>query len=97
VTGFDAETVDLEQIFSAEALRIAARSLVIVGQRAGGSALFDALQGQIASLLLTGDAIAPGVIAHAVYQGHKTARELGVAGAALRVGRDMAFAPRPPP
>ncbi len=85
VTGFDGDTLSLAQIFSGAARQIAARSLVIVGQRAGGSALHEALAAAdlaaagIASLHLTGDANAPGAIAHAVYQGHKTARAVGLA------------------
>ena len=93
VTGFDGETLELAQFFSGEARRIAARSLVIVGQRAGGSALFEALrEGDMPprSLHLTGDANAPGAIAHAVYQGHKTARAVGQAGQGL-VRRDAPF------
>ena len=98
VTGFDGATVQLEQIFSGEARQVAARSLVIVGQRASGSALHEALVGAdlagagIRSLALTGDANAPGAIAHAVYQGHKTAREVGVTG--VMVQRDAPFAMR---
>jgi dimethylamine/trimethylamine dehydrogenase len=84
VTGFDSETLQLQQIFTGEPRNIAARSLVIVGQRAPGSALHEALAQAdlqthgIRSLALTGDANAPGAIAHAVYQGHKTAGELGL-------------------
>ena len=83
VTGFDGETLALAQVFSGEARQIAVRSLVIVGFRAGGSALHQALEqadltgAGITSLHLTGDANAPGAIAHAVYQGHKTAQTLG--------------------
>jgi dimethylamine/trimethylamine dehydrogenase len=100
VTGFDGETLQLAQIFSGEARQIAARSLVIVGQRQGGSALHAALQAAdltaagIRSLHLTGDANAPGAVAHAVYQGHRTAQELGRAAAEIRAGRDAPFAPR---
>ena len=94
VTGFDGEELRLAQIYSGEPRQIAVRSLVIVGYRAGGSALqealaVDALPGR---LHLTGDANAPGAIVHAVYQGHKTARELGVAN--VMVQRDAPFAPR---
>ncbi len=94
VTGFDGETLRLAQIFSGEVREIAARSLVIVGYRAGGSALHEALvEGMPRDRLhLTGDALAPGAIVHAVYQGHKTARELGVANVMVR--RDAPFAPR---
>ena len=94
VTGFDGETLRLAQIFSGEAREIAARSLVIVGLRQGGSALYEALVGEGGPqrVHLTGDANAPGAIAHAVYQGHRTARELGLA--RVPVGRDAPFAPR---
>jgi hypothetical protein len=100
VTGFDGETLRLAQIFSGQDRQIAARSLVIVGQRQGGSALHAALDRSdlaaagIRSLHLTGDANAPGAIAHAVYQGHKTAQELGRSAAEIRAGRDAPFAPR---
>jgi len=100
VTGFDGERLKLAQIFSGEAHEIAVRSLVIVGQRLGGSPLYDALQASdwqaagIKSIGLAGDAHAPGAIAHAVYHGHKTARELGLAAEAIHIGRDAPFAPR---
>ena len=100
VTGFDGSTLELAQIFSGARSTIAARSLVIVGQRAGGSALHEALAAAdlaaagIRSLALTGDANAPGAIVHAVYQGHKTAEELGLAARDIRVLRDAPFAPR---
>ena len=92
VTGFDGKELRLAQIFSGEERRIAVRSLVIVGYRAGGSALYDALDVDAVPgrLHLTGDANAPGAIVHAVYQGHKTARELGVAQVMVR--RDAPFA-----
>ncbi len=94
VTGFDGKEVRLAQIFSGEERRIAARSLVIVGYRAGGSALYDALAADMPPdrLHLTGDANAPGAIVHAIYQGHKTARDLGVAQPMVR--RDAPFAAR---
>ena len=100
VTGFDGDTLQLVQIFSGEVRQVAARSLVIVGMRAGGSDLHAALvaadlaRAGIRSLHLTGDANAPGAIVHAVYQGHKTAEELGRAAADIRVRRDAPFAPR---
>ena len=96
VTGFDGKTLDLAQIFSGEPRELTMRSLVIVGQRAGGSALYDRLaatdlaKAGIRSLSVTGDANAPGAIAHAVYQGHKTARETGIDGNAV-VRRDGPF------
>jgi dimethylamine/trimethylamine dehydrogenase len=94
VTGFADGTLHLAQIFTGEARCIAARSLVIVGQREPGSALHEALAGDhpFRSLHLTGDANAPGAIAHAVYQGHKTAEDLGRSTEMVR--RDAPFAPR---
>jgi dimethylamine/trimethylamine dehydrogenase len=94
VTGFDGGALHLAQIFTGEARTIPARSLVIVGQRQPGSALYDALAADhpFRSLHLTGDASAPGAIAHAVYQGHKTGEELGRP--AARALRDAPFAPR---
>ena len=96
VTGFDGSELRLAQIFSGEERRIAARSLVIVGYRAGGSALYDALADEMpkGKLHLTGDANAPGAIVHAVYQGHKTARELGLAASQTLPRRDAPFALR---
>ena len=97
VTGFDGATLTIAQIFTGERREIAARSLVIVGQRAGGSALYDALREEgtgFRSISLTGDANAPGAIAHAVWQGHRTAREVGLDAAAITVLRDAPFAPR---
>jgi dimethylamine/trimethylamine dehydrogenase len=96
VTGFDGDELRLAQIFSGEERRIAVRSLVIVGYRAGGSDLFDALSDGMPGdrLHLTGDANAPGAIVHAVYQGHKTARELGLTAAQTQPRRDAPFALR---
>ena len=94
VTGFDGDTLHLAGIFTGQPAQIAARSLVIVGYRAPGSGLYDALapDAKPGTLHLTGDANAPGAIVHAVYQGHRTARELGAAQAVVR--RDAPFAPR---
>jgi len=100
VTGFDGQTLQLAHIFNGIPDQIAVRSLVIVGMRAGGSDLHAGLGAAdlkgagITSLHLTGDANAPGAIAHAVYQGHKTARELGIARADILVARDAPFALR---
>jgi dimethylamine/trimethylamine dehydrogenase len=93
VTGFDGETLHLAHIFSAVPQTLSVRSLVIVGQREGGSTLHDELAASPHdfALHLTGDALAPGAIAHAVYQGHRTAREIGVARADIIIRRDAPF------
>lgn len=94
VTGFDGGTLCLAQIFSGEPAEIPARSLVIVGLREGGSPLHDELAQETPRdrLHLTGDALAPGAIVHAVYQAHRTARELGLAPSRITVRRDAPFA-----
>ncbi len=89
VTGFDGDTLHLAQIMTGEPSSIRVRSLVIVGQRLGGSPLQQELA-DLPSLHLTGDANAPGAIAHAVWQGHRTARDLANPNPVLR--RDAAFA-----
>ena len=63
---------------------IACGSLVIVGARFANDALHGALSARrdeleragIASVTRIGDALAPGAIVHAVYSGHRYAREL---------------------
>ncbi|NMM43343.1 FAD-dependent oxidoreductase [Rhodospirillaceae bacterium KN72] len=95
VQAFDGRTLSLQQIFSGEHRDIAVRSVVIVGQRAGNTDLYDALKAEAPqqSVVLTGDANAPGAIAHAVYQGHKTARDLGRAAESIDVRRDFPLVP----
>jgi len=86
VKAFDGETATLADIFSGVETALAARSLVVVGHREPIDDLHRALAGHdglaaagIRSLTVTGDALAPGAIVHAVYNGHKAARELGAA------------------
>ncbi|MFM2354285.1 MAG: hypothetical protein RLZZ528_21, partial [Pseudomonadota bacterium] len=96
VTGFDGQTLSLSHVFSGERRSIPARSLVIAGLRQGGAPLADDLRADGAplpfTLTVTGDASAPGAIAHAVYQGHKTARLLGHPPGHDPARRDSAFA-----
>jgi dimethylamine/trimethylamine dehydrogenase len=86
VKAFDGATVTLADIFSGVETPLDARSLVVVGHRAPVDDLYQALEGSpglaaagIRSMTVTGDALAPGAIVHAVYNGHKAARELGAA------------------
>lgn len=100
VSGFDGEAVRLAQIYSGAETSLTARALVIVGLRRGERGLYDELQarageaGAVKSLHLTGDANAPGALVHAIYQGHKTGRELGLAANEIIIRRDAPFAPR---
>jgi len=101
VTGFDGEALALRHVFSGAVSALACRSLVVVGHRAPVTDLNDALLEReadrlaagIRTLSLTGDALAPGAIVHAVYNGHRTARELDVAEERRVVRRDHAFGP----
>jgi dimethylamine/trimethylamine dehydrogenase len=85
VKGFDGGSVTLANTFTGVESSIDARSLVIVGHREPVDDLYRSLRADadgvaragIRTLKVTGDALAPGAIAHAVYNGHKTARELG--------------------
>jgi dimethylamine/trimethylamine dehydrogenase len=58
--------------------QIAARALVMVTARLPNDALYDELvaDGDAAGLTRIGDCLASGTIAHAVYSGHRFAREL---------------------
>ena len=96
VTGWDGATLRLAHALTGEPQEMPMRGLVVVGTRAGDTTLHAALRDVVAAgrLHLTGDALAPGAIAHAVYAGHRTARELGVAPADRPVRRDAPFASR---
>jgi dimethylamine/trimethylamine dehydrogenase len=84
VSSFEDGEVVLANLFTGASRRLPCRSLVIVGLRAARDELYAALvaRGQdladagIASVDRIGDALAPGAIAHAVYSGHRFAREL---------------------
>ncbi|MDA0221419.1 MAG: hypothetical protein O3B22_17900 [Proteobacteria bacterium] len=74
-----------------------AATVVTVTSRAPVDDLFHALQKDgaaleaagIASITRIGDCLAPGAIVHAVYAGHRAARELGVdSGGAWNVRRE---------
>jgi dimethylamine/trimethylamine dehydrogenase len=84
VSSFEDGEVVLANLFTGVSRRLPCRSLVIVGLRAARDELYAALmaRGQdlqdagIRSVDRIGDALAPGAIAHAVYSGHRFAREL---------------------
>jgi len=95
VTGWDGATLRLAQMMTGAPREIAARSLVVVGLRRPEDALYHEIlarrgAGARGTVTLTGDANAPGAIVHAVWQGHRTARGLGLA-AEPHVRRDAAF------
>ncbi|WP_421694250.1 FAD-dependent oxidoreductase [Aestuariivirga sp.] len=78
VSGLTPGAAVLRCVFSGKTREIAAESFIPVTSREGDDALHHALKGKgLSTLALIGDARAPGLIAHAVYAGHKLAREFG--------------------
>jgi dimethylamine/trimethylamine dehydrogenase len=83
--------------FTDKETHLACGSLIIVGARFPNDALYHALIGRpddlasagIASVTRVGDALAPGAIVHAVYSGHRYARELDADPQTLTLRRDV--------
>ncbi|HVZ03069.1 MAG TPA: FAD-dependent oxidoreductase [Dongiaceae bacterium] len=84
VTGFDGGQVALAHVYGEPPRTIPAKAVVAVTSRQPEEALYQALQADadalkaagIKSVTRIGDCLAPGFIAHAVYAGHRYAREL---------------------
>jgi dimethylamine/trimethylamine dehydrogenase len=84
VAAFKPGVLTLASQFTDKETHLACGSLVIVGARLPNDALYHELAGRaedlanagIASVTRIGDALAPGAIVHAVYSGHRYAREL---------------------
>jgi dimethylamine/trimethylamine dehydrogenase len=84
LSAFDGETAILKHLFTGEEVRLACRSVVIVGLRVPRGELVSALEERAAevaaagvrSIERAGDALAPGAIVHAVHSGHRVAREI---------------------
>jgi dimethylamine/trimethylamine dehydrogenase len=84
LSGFDGETATLKHVFTGQELRLACRSIVIVGMRVPRDELLAALESRgpeiaaagVRSVERAGDALAPGAIVHAIHSGHRVAREL---------------------
>ena len=100
VTAFAHEELTLAHQFTNAETRVPCRSLVIVGARFANDALYGELSAQVQALAdagirtvtRIGDALAPGAIVHAVYSGHRYARELDADPAALGYRRDAPLA-----
>jgi dimethylamine/trimethylamine dehydrogenase len=95
VERFDGEAVTLGCIYSTRQWQESAATLVLVTSREPEESLYRTLVGEepvgpASRVLRIGDCRAPGLIAHAVYAGHKAARELDEA-AAAPVGRDRSI------
>jgi dimethylamine/trimethylamine dehydrogenase len=96
VVAFEGGEVTLANQFTNAETRHPCRSLVIVGARFSNDFLHGALTARaddlkragIESVTRIGDAAAPGAIVHAVYSGHRFARELDADPASLGHRRD---------
>lgn len=77
VAALEAGTARLDCVYTGRSQSIACGGFVPVTSREPQDALWSALQDKdLATLLRVGDAAAPGLIAHAVHDGHRAAREL---------------------
>ena len=84
IAGYTGSALALEQVWSGAASSLACDAVVVVTARLPDDALFQALKAReaewadagIRSVSCIGDALAPGLIAHAVYAGHRYAQEL---------------------
>ena len=95
VVAFDGAAVALECVFTGTRRTRAADALVLITSREPQDALYRELVGEEESpgamrIRRIGDCLQPALIAHAVYSGHKAARELDEEGAELAVRRDRA-------
>jgi dimethylamine/trimethylamine dehydrogenase len=84
ITEFCGDRVRLEHVWSGEFSELACASVVTITSRLPDDALYQELTTRqdewtaagIQTVRCAGDALAPGLIAHAVYAGHRYAREL---------------------
>jgi dimethylamine/trimethylamine dehydrogenase len=96
VAAFEPGELTLANLFTEATTRLECRSLVIVGARFANDGLYSALASRcsdltaagIRSVTRIGDALAPGALVHAVYSGHRYARELDADPASLVYRRD---------
>ena len=86
VAGYTGTALALEQVWSGAASSLDCDAVVVVTSRLPDDTLYQALKTReaewadagVRSVSCIGDALAPGLIAHAVYAGHRYAQELDV-------------------
>jgi len=96
VTAFAGSVVTLQGEFTARETHLPCESLVIVGTRFGDDTLYAQLMARadewqasgMKSVTRIGDALAPGALVHAIYSGHRYARELDADPQGLGYRRD---------
>jgi dimethylamine/trimethylamine dehydrogenase len=82
VTRFAGQRLGLKDVFTGEVRELDAEALVLVTSREPDDGLYRELVGEdpdagMPGVIAIGDCAQPALIAHAVYSGHKAARELG--------------------
>jgi len=85
ITDFSGTTLQLEQVWNGKPKALHCDALVSITARLPNDALYQALRERepewqdagVQRIDCIGDALAPGLIAHAVYAGHRYAQELG--------------------
>lgn len=75
LTGIHSDHVELACVYTEQRTSLPAASIVMVTMRLPDDTLYQALSGA-GNVTRIGDALAPATIAHAVYAGHRYAREL---------------------
>jgi dimethylamine/trimethylamine dehydrogenase len=93
VSSYVERNLELSCVFSGNTSTHQADALVLVTSREPNDALYRALVGEdpepgSASIAMIGDCAQPALIAHAVYAGHKAARELGATTGSESLARD---------
>jgi dimethylamine/trimethylamine dehydrogenase len=96
VVGLVGGELTLANLFTGAERRVPCGSLIIVGARLANDQLYGELAGRgaeleragIRTVTRIGDALAPGAIVHAVYSGHRYARELEAPESAPAMRRD---------
>jgi dimethylamine/trimethylamine dehydrogenase len=94
VAGFDGAAIVLECIYTGAQRQVTANALLLVTSRDPEDTLYRQLvpdaDGPPSSIHRIGDCLQPALIAHAVYSGHKAARELDAGPQAAAPQRDRA-------
>ena len=80
LAGFDGAHAELRDVHANRPTLVPCGTVVVVGYRASRTGLYDDLVARgVKSVERIGDCLVPGAIVHAVYSGHRYARELDAA------------------
>ena len=92
VSALTSDGTTLECIYSGKTRELACQCFIPVTSREPNDQLYkDLKSASLKSLVMIGDCNAPGIIAQAVYEGHKAAREWAVDAGSLTYRRERAM------